>query len=59
MGVMQVLTIVVVVSMFKVLKILKFSYLQYNWLKSFCCYLMAYVWWLHVQPIWWRWVLLA
>ena len=39
---MQVLTIVVKFSMFKIFKILKLSYLQYNGLKSFC-YLMASV----------------
>ena len=37
---MQVLTIVVKFSMFKILKL---SHLQYNGLKSFCCYLMASV----------------
>ena len=39
---MQVLTIVVEVSMFKIFKILKLFYLQYNRLNSFC-YLMASV----------------
>ena len=39
---MQLLTIVVEVSISKIVKILKLSYLQYNGLKSFC-YLMASV----------------
>jgi len=39
-GIMQVLT-TLVVPMFKIFKIFKLSYLQYNGLKSFCCYLMA------------------
>ena len=42
-GFMQVLTIVVEVSMSKIVKILKLSYLQYNGLKSFCWYLMVSV----------------
>jgi hypothetical protein len=40
---MQVLTIVVAVSTFKIFKVFKLSYLQNNGLKSFCCYVVCVV----------------